>query len=511
MSSLKDAKLQELISLIKNNFRVRQNQAPLYIDIGHNRERISAPQHQIIFGRRGSGKSCLMINYLNNAKKGGVVPIYLLADVYKKLTYPDILIRLLIEITETINNSCPWRIRIFRGNRKLAKSIKELRKLLDKADEADIEEQEGKARDEAADVEINGGSASARLRSGTSTTRGKVSKFREQKLDTIERHLQDYKKSLIEVLHKSKVVQSCVLLDDFYLIPREYQPDVLDYLHRLLRDTPIYLKVATIRHRTSLSRNHPHTIGVELSQDVEEINLDKTLEDYEATKQYLLQMLTLLAEKVELTNIIDKYFNPEAASALTLASGGVPRDFLMIFVLAVDASVEAGNERWLTPTAINKGARRLMYDTKLKNLREDVGEIAINLEQVFNDLYRFCVIEKRKTAFLVSKDESQINLEGHNIIQQLMDAKLIHVIEPDTSAASSRPGRFEAYTLDTALFMEPRRRGLELVEFWKRGDDHHKTGVREAPVYSLDRACNAFISSSRVEIESYIAKTEQEQ
>jgi hypothetical protein len=72
----------------------------------------------------------------------------------------------------------------------------------------------------------------------------------------------------------------------------------------------------------------------------------------------------------------------------------------------------------------------------------------------------------------------------------------VHVVESDTSAASGRSGRYEAYTLDFALFMEPRLRGLEHMEFWKRDEQRHAVGVREAPTYSLARARVAMSDAS---------------
>jgi hypothetical protein len=62
------------------------------------------------------------------------------------------------------------------------------------------------------------------------------------------------------------------------------------------------------------------------------------------------------------------------------------------------------------------------------------------------------------------------------------------VIESDTSAASGRAGRYEGYTLDFSVFMEPRLRGIAHVEFWKTDENRRRRGVREAPVYSLERA-----------------------
>ena len=99
---LSDPSIRKLTNLIKDSFRVRRNQSPLYVDLGGSLERIAAAQHQVIFGRRGSGKSCLLVHYLNSTRNSHILPSYVLADEFKKLTHPDILIRLLVEIFESI-------------------------------------------------------------------------------------------------------------------------------------------------------------------------------------------------------------------------------------------------------------------------------------------------------------------------------------------------------------------------------------------------------------------------
>jgi len=112
---LDDKNIRKLLNLIRDSFRVRKNHDPLYVDLANNLERIEAAQHQVIFGRRGSGKSCLLIHYLNHARyrEERVLPLYILADEYKKLTYPDILIQLLIHITEDLQKAQPLRNRWF--------------------------------------------------------------------------------------------------------------------------------------------------------------------------------------------------------------------------------------------------------------------------------------------------------------------------------------------------------------------------------------------------------------
>jgi hypothetical protein len=508
---LQSQEVKKLVGLIKDSFRVRKNVRPIYVDVGDNLARLGAAQHQVIFGRRGSGKSCLLVEYLAGAPRDAVTPIYILADEFKRLAYPDILIRLLVEILDAMSRSRPWYRRLLRPHSLARKSAKELRELLDAAVEADVSEgRELRTSGEASAAIATRAVASAKVAGTTQKASTKTARFRERKIDTLERHLRDYKDAIVATAKEWRSARGCVLVDDFYLIARESQPDVVDYLHRLLRDTDVYLKVATIRHRTTLLKNRPQTIGIELAQDVEEITLDRTLEDLEQTQEFLGTMLASMGQRARIGDIRD-LFNPEALQALTLASGGVPRDFLTVFVHAVELVQAERKTRWITPRDVYKGAGRLAYQNKLRHLREDANGDAGGLERVLVDLMRFCLKEKRKTGFLISQEEAQRNSREHEIIQQLMDFKLIHVVEPDTSAASGRPGRYEAYTLDFSLFMEPRRRNIEIVEFWKRGDDSHRVGVRELPVYPLEQASRAFDNAvSSADAEAFLSEEERD-
>jgi hypothetical protein len=333
---------------------------------------------------------------------------------------------------------------------------------------------------------VGGSSATVRV---SGTDRAEESQhFTRRKLDTLNRNLQDYKGALQEALARTKSKQALVMIDDFYLIHRDVQADVVDYLHRLLRGTGASMKIGTVRHRTKLSRTNGQFIGIEPTQDVEVINLDLTFEDMTATTEYLAALLDSLGSKVGIPQVTSAdYLNADALFALTLSSAGVPRDFLEIFVNAVQAARNERKVRWLTRTYVYRGAGRVSYQEKLKSLRSDVGPEASRLESVFSDLLAFCLREKRKTAFLLSQEDVGKHPAEHDLIEQLMDFKLIHVVAPDTSAASGRGGRYEAYTLDAASFMEPRRRNIEIVEFWKTDDQRRPVHLREAPDYPLAR------------------------
>ncbi len=497
--------VRTLQNLIRDSFRIRENQNPVYVDLGGNLQRFSSAQHQVLFGRRGSGKSCLQVHFLRQAESNGdPLAIYIGVDEIKRLGFPDVLIRILLGVFQRLPNAKGRCFGILKTPQ--SKIVASLRELLDDPEHADVSKKD--TRHTEGDLGLqpaNGPAMKIKAQRGREVT----TTFKSKKLDHLERHLQDYKEALRGAI-KGKWPTVFVLVDDFYLIRKDLQPYVVDYLHRLFRGTDAYLKIGTIRHRTQLRVHEGQTIGVELEQDVEGISLDKTFESFEETNTYLHSMLLEMARVGNKNMDVAALFNADAPRALTLASGGVPRDFLNIFVDAVDMSVQAGKTDRLTPTFIYKAAAQHSYKSKLANIQEEAGYDAEALSRVYGDLVTFCLKEKKKTAFLVSIDDSRQHPEQHELLQQLMDFKLIHVISQNTSAASGRQGRYVAYTLDFSIFMEPRRRGIEIVEFWKVDEQRRPIGVRESPDYALGRAAAAVANAGLAPVEEIVESVEVE-
>src|SRR5439155_25314714 len=199
----------------------------------------------------------------------------------------------------------------------------------------------------------------------------------------------------------------------------------------------------------------------------------------------------------------------EARKDLVLLSGGVPRDYLTIFVGGLERARRLRNRRHVTPTDLRQSAAALSQNTKFRDLRDEGGTEVPALETLFVDLVKFCLSEKRKTAFLISKDDIAAYPTIHDLILQLMDFKLIHLIDESTSAASGRPGRYEAYTLDFALFMEPRRRNIEIVRFWETDDQRRRVRLREAPDYPLARGADAIENGGTAQAEEALEVAEK--
>jgi hypothetical protein len=286
-----------------------------------------------------------------------------------------------------------------------------------------------------------------------------VRESEEEKIRVVDGRLTDYKAAVQQEVGRSRSPYAVFIIDDFYLVNPAYHAEVVDYLHRLLRDTDLYLKIGTIRQRTRLSKTDGIRYGVQPYQDVDTFSLDQTLEDLDRTSSYLEDMLRKLGQEVGLEDA-PSIMSDGARKDLVLLSGGVPRDYLNIFVDGVGRARSLTGRVRVTPTDLRQAAASLSQESKFADLRDAAGGEAPQLETLFVDIVRFCLTDKRKTAFLISKDEITAHPAVHELVLQLMDFKLIHQVEPSTSAASGRPGRYEAYTLDFALFMEPRRRNI---------------------------------------------------
>ena len=159
----------------------------------------------------------------------------------------------------------------------------------------------------------------------------------------------------------------------------------------------------------------------------------------------------------------------ESIDRLVLASGGVARDFLGIFRRSIDFARTHDTKHRGTKIGIedvNHAAGD--YDSsKREELRRDTLDDNSLLETEFRKVRDFCVKRAKANVFLVDKDENKARYE---LIQELMDLRLIHKVSSRVTV-SKRPGRiFEAYMLDLSQYTGSRKmRDMRIVEFWRQG------------------------------------------
>ena len=124
-----------------------------------------------------------------------------------------------------------------------------------------------------------------------------------------------------------------IYLDDFYLVNWDFQPDVIQFFHDIYKNSKndsFCSKICSLPNRTKLNKDGK--VDFSMKDDFSPIRLDKELYDFQNLVEFLLRITSNLQPNLGLsTNDIKKLFsNDDVLNYTVVATGGVPRDFLVI-------------------------------------------------------------------------------------------------------------------------------------------------------------------------------------
>ncbi len=238
------------------------------------------------------------------------------------------------------------------------------------------------------------------------------------------------------------------------------------YFHRLTKNQRMWLKVGTVRHRSSWYVRGDPPIGMNLGNDASEINLDITLEKYQTAKVFLTKVFDDIATEVGVAR--RELLTDGAVDRLVLASGGVARDFLSIANTAIGVARERGKTYRgveVNVEDVNQACGE-HEGTKRDELSDAVGGDDTALLEQFERIRGFC-INAQANCFLIEKD---LRVEAYEQVQQLVDLRLLHLVKSRVTVRE-RPGKlYEAYLLDLSQYTGSRKmRAMKILEFWKTG------------------------------------------
>jgi hypothetical protein len=497
---LSSDKITTLSVRIEESTRASEDTIPRFVEPASGTlERAKSRRHHIVFGRRGSGKTSLLKKAASDLTLSRRPIAYVDLESFKGHPYPDVLLSILIK---TFSEFAKWLDtaavhpqtkksfwKIFGSepsrppfNREKAQKLAEdlrgqvagLSSLLYSPDDVEITQKVRSGEESSKEKAIKGGfqaqvvSASGQVNNKITNSQGQEieAKYVDSKTHYLRRHIMDYQNIFKRIADLSGD-DSYLFLDDLYHIPRSDQAKVVDYFHSIGKGNKLWLKIGTIRHRTDWYIHGNPPIGVKIGDDADEIDLDLSLEKYPLAKDFLNKILNRFFEENEV--LPKDIMVEETIDRLVLASGGVARDFLGIFRRSIDfARTHDTKHRGhkIGIEDINHAAGD--YDSsKREELRRDTLDDNSLLEAEFRKVRDFCVKRAKANVFLVDKDE---NKEGYQLIQELMDLRLIHKVSSRVTV-SKRPGRiFEAYMLDLSQYTGSRKmRDMRIVEFWRQG------------------------------------------
>lgn len=481
--------LIKALTFIEENIRISKQTSMEYLDPKRHIERLKSKQNQIIFGRRGSGKSLLLKSLQDNSID--VVCLDINLEDFKDISFPNSIIQVLKHIAKELENNIKksyhiWNIIKWYKSKKVLKELAQLIKKLDeRLTEPDAYDQAVKTKTGTKTSDKGSLKAQDYGEIGSQVDKSneiEISKeIKIEKLEILKNELTSLKK-LIQDISLFLEKDFFLIFDDFYFIRKNDQPYFIDFFHRLSKNTNLYLKVATIKHRSFLYTQNDSYIGIEISHDAQELNLDYSLENFDAYIHFMKDLLQYINQKLHITINYNDIFTDNAFRFLCLASGGVPRDFFSLFISLGNKIIE-GQKTITKPNVIEQSIENL--PNKLNMLKEDSADEKDILENYLNYLRKEIIEIKKWNAFLVSNNEILNHPQINQAIKELVDLRLLHLVNSNTSSAPSDGTRYSAYMIDIGMFPNANPRSFHQVEPGQKDDAGREDKMRSAPKIQL--------------------------
>lgn len=422
VQSVDDDRVAALINLLNARSRTSESQPSLlYIkDVDERLSLAVSPRHHLVFGRRGVGKTSLLLEAKRMLESEGAQALWINIQSLRSLSTSHAFLTVTLRICDHILGAYS-----------------------------------------NADVSGPANTAVATLRDNI-----------EQRFSGSTPSLADV--SLLVPLLQQVCSRFCiqnktsifVFLDDIHYLSSSDVPKFLDLLHGVTRDNPMWLKVAGIQHQTRWFIPVPPT-GLQTGHDAAIISLDVTLEHPEKAKAFLGSVLKGYVEECDALPI-SSVFSSSALERLVLASGGVPRDFLTLCAASIQTARQRTNAKTVGVQDVNNAAG-IASQTKLQELEDDAAATSgrsAELVKTLNIVREFLLSEEQITFFRVDFRDKEVHPIEYRVLQSLADLRMLHLINNSLSDPHHAGQRYEVYLLDLSQYSGARlKQGLHVLDF----------------------------------------------
>lgn len=488
---------QAIFKLVKRAEKYdKEHLVKTFVDVGPLFTLLKNPDHQIIYGRRGTGKTHAFSYLQNELENKNFLPIYIdmrnigsNGGIYSNSNLPitERATRLLIDtfsivhdqiLSHVLLNDITYDLSVFGPVLDdLARSISEI----EVVGNLEVEETRNSTKTESTGF---GFSASLKDISVTSKDDDTLvdGHIKRQKIQGVSRHRVHFTTvnyiftKLKQLLGQKEI---WILIDEWAEIPLDLQPYLADLLRRTLFSIKgITIKIAAIEKRTNFKiLSQQGYIGIEPGADISSsLNLDEFMVFDNDPEKSKLFFRTLIYNHVNQfliedgNGISDKnlffasaFTQSGAFEELVRASEGIPRDAINILI---HSAIKADNEKISIPN-IRNAARNWFSTDKEKSVLSKI-EAKLLLRWIIDEV----IGSRNSRAFLLSSEVQD------EVIEYLFDNRIIHIIKQNISSKDSPGERYNVYAIDygtyvhlintaeepKGLFYAETEQGEELVE-----------------------------------------------
>ncbi|MBK4205156.1 hypothetical protein [Bacillus subtilis] len=516
----------------------------IYIDPFNNKRKVKIPNNNILVGRRGSGKTTLILSVSKEKKDSSIIKY----DCQHVRNYPanNIIIKLLLEVISiTVNGIEEYKYKfdeeigklgiLKRKNNdlktkkleleQLSEYLQTLYKIIENIYDVPEEITYTKYTTQVntyinSEESSNQKSVSTSLRGGLAfdATIKKVG----IKLDAMKQVLRDrivsesirseeetssevnyeeiVKKTkttmldelveplalLISTYKKTTNKEVVLYLDDFYQIKIEKHVRLIHFLHNVYKqssNSAFCFKICTLPNRIKL--NNEDDVILSVKDDFSMVKLDRDLIDIQGLKEFLLRILCSLRKDldIQVSDIESIFVNEESILNLVIASGGTPRDFLLMFRDAVDNVMIDGANK-IGKTQIYSVVRA-MREEKDEDIEYDVDITPEMIENALSIIEERIVKEKNTNVFLFPNSKRE---EYEGLLRNLVNARYLHLIKENVSSENQKKEQFSAYLIDMSFYISGKqlKREFNFRKFWEKDKGSRYKQVDSAPVFYFE-------------------------
>lgn len=240
-----------------------------------------------------------------------------------------------------------------------------------------------------------------------------------------------------------------IYLDDFHLISTELQPKLLTALYSFSRGNRVYIKLSAIEAFSNLW--NPQTRdGFEIPHDAQSLHLDYNLTKATKAREHIVNILDMHSIYCGLPSVRVLCNDDYVLTRLVWVSAGIPRDALSIFSKALTKSANQKRKQ-LAVSDVNSAASDRVKD-KLRDIKVDSSNSEPRLTRLLQKIRTTCIKDNKLNAFLVEIDNDS---EFYQNVMDLVGLRLLHVInEGITPQDAGR--KFVALILDYGFYISVR-------------------------------------------------------
>jgi hypothetical protein len=479
-------------------------------------KRITNVNNQIIYGRRGTGKTHLMFALAEmlqeESDKGGQkqLPIYIdLRKILPLITEqePDsfetsvlIFKHIIDEIISNLVNNLKYILDITSLKQQPIEKEKEIH-LIEQLKKINIEF-DGQSFKRLGKItlsqrEIQKIAGSIRASKSPEISAGKERSYEEGKEQEYTKYISFSQISEIlgDISDSLGGLKIYCLIDEWSELPMNLQPYVSELLKRSFIASNYVLKIAAIPYRSKFQENFDEgkRIGLEEGGDVFPITLDDRYIfeiDKTSTRDFynelLLKHLTkidprimkLFNDRKKRTiekNFINQFFTNHSLSEILVASAGIPRDFINLFINSFE-------NKTIAKRISLKNVRKATSEWYCTDKKEEV-EKDPTIKRLFEGIVGKVIIEKKSTHFLIPK-----KFADNKHIKKLIDLRVLHLRKEGISHKYVSKRVYNVYSIDygsyTSLDIAKRTLDTNLQQLVMQLDTIDD--IREARAISLE-------------------------